>query len=425
LKALGENPDKSVPEATASVAEAQGIYRLWSNAEVSAEGIMGGHRERVVHRGKESGVVLAIQDTTDLDYTTHPKTTGLGFINKSRDQGLKVHTCLGVSGAGEPLGVLNQSCWTRPERFGKSRNCKTIPIQDKESYRWLKTVSAAEKGFSKETQVVHVGDREADIFELFAHPRAVNSHLLIRAEYNRRVQHELGYLLPTLNQSPCFGEIEIEIDRTPKRPARKALLRARGLQVTIEVPVNHPKPHNLQPVILNALLVEELQPPEDGGEPIRWLLLTSLPIDSFEQVWQIVRWYSYRWLIERFHFTLKSGCRIESLQLESKEKLVKALATFNIIAWRLMSLTYKARIMPDKPCDSILQPAEWKLLRRKFQPMSRSTKVPTIREAVFWIARLGGFLNRKGDGDPGIKNIWRGLGKLCCLLQGTQLAPKS
>ncbi|NEQ88977.1 MAG: IS4 family transposase, partial [Moorea sp. SIO2I5] len=159
--------------------------------------------------------------------------------------------------------------------------------------------------------------------------------------------------------------------------------------------------------------------------PIRWLLLTTLPIDDFQQAWQCVRWYSYRWLIERFHFTLKSGCGVEKLQLQTRERLLKALATYNIVAWRLMWLTYQARLNPNASCQVVFSPAEWKLLRRKFQPKNRSKKPPTLHQALIWIARLGGFLARSGDGEPGLKTLWRGLSTFYHLFEGSQLASTS
>jgi hypothetical protein len=247
--------------------------------------------------------------------------------------------------------------------------------------------------------------------------------LLIRAEHNRKVQHELDYLIPTIEQAPVLGQHTIELERNPERPARSATLTVRAMQVTIEVPRHHKQPKQCQPVTLNVLLVEESTPPAEG-KPIRWLLLTTLSIDSFEQAWQCVVWYSLRWLIERFHFTLKSGCRIEQLQLETAERLLNALATYSIVAWRLMWLTYSARLSPDDSCETVLQRAEWKLLRRKFEPKNRAQRPPSIRQAVRWIAQLGGFLARKGDGEPGLKTLWRGIGVLHHLLEGAQLAAK-
>lgn len=285
-------------------------------------------------------------------------------------------------------------------------------------------MSAAEQGIDESVCVVHVGDREADIYDLFVQPRRSNSQLRIRAEHNRKVQHFLDYLIPTIEQAPVLGQQTIELERNPERPARRTTLTVHGMPVTIEVPRHHKQPKLCQPVTLNVLLLEEATPPPEG-KPIRWLLLTTLPIDSFEQVWQCVRWYSLRWLIERFHFPLKSGCRIEQLQLETSERLLNALATYSIVAWRLMWLTYAARVSPDDSCATVLQPADWKLLRRKFEPKNRSKKPPTIRHAVRWIAQLGGFLAPTGDGEPGLKTLCRGIGVLHHLLAGAQLAAKN
>lgn len=386
--------------------------------------ILASHRPSVVTRANQQAVVLAIQDTTDLDFSGLKQTSGLGFICQTNQQGIKVHSCFAVSGTGEPLGLLHQHTWVRSERAGRRGQRRKKHTCDKESQRWLDTLSQAEPGIDQSVVLVHVGDREADIYDLFVQPRSCNSHLLIRAEHNRKVQHELGYLIATIEQAPVLGERTIELERNPERPARRACLTVRGLSVTIEVPRHHKTPKQCQPVNLNILLVEEPTPPAEG-KPIRWLLLTTLPIESFEQSWQCVQWYSLRWLIERFHYTLKSGCRIEQLQLETAERLLNALATYSIVAWRLMWLTYRARLAPDDSCETILQPAEWKLLRRKFEPKNRSQSPPSIRQALHWIAQLGGFLARKGDGEPGLKTVWRGIGVLHHLVEGAQLAAKT
>jgi hypothetical protein len=378
----------------------------------------------VLKRVNSQKVVLAIQDTTDLNFSGLKKTEGLGFINQSKQQGIKVHSCLAVSGEGEPLGILHQQTWVRTERKGKKDKRRQKATKEKESQRWLDTLKESEKGVDKSVCVLHIGDREADIYDLFVQPRQDNSELLIRAEHNRKVQHELGYLIPTLEQAPIIAEKTIEIGRNPERAARQATLTVRAMAVTIEVPTHHKQRSRYQPVTLNVLLVEELTPPTEG-KPIRWLLLTTLPIDRAEQAWQCVYWYSLRWLIERFHFTLKSGCRIEHLQLETASRLLNALATFSIVACRLMWLTYQARLTPDAPCDSVLQPSEWRLLRRKFTPKNRSSKPPSLRQAMRWIAQLGGFLARSGDGEPGLKTLWRGISVLHHLLEGSQLARKT
>ena len=391
---------------------------------MQASQILASHRASVVQRVNRQAVVLAIQDTTDLDFTGLKQTTGLGFICQTKQQGIKLHSCFAVSGSGEPLGLLHQYTWKRPERTGQREQRRKKPTSEKESQRWLDTLTAAEVGIAASVSLVQVGDREADIYDLFVQPRRAHSELLIRATHNRKVAGEFGYLIPTLEQAPIQGRLTIEIPRNPKRAARQATLTIRGMAVTIAVPRNGQHPSGTPPVTLNALLVEE-EAPSDGGEPIRWLLLTTLAIATFEQAGQCVRWYSLRWLIERFHFTLKSGCRIEQLQLETATRLENALATYSIVAWRLMWLTYEARLHPEDSCAVILQAAAWRLLRRKFEPQNRSQKPPTIRQAVRWIAQLGGFLARQGDGEPGLKTLWRGLGVLHHLLEGARLAPKS
>jgi hypothetical protein len=207
-----------LPRAAGDTTTSQAIYRFFSNPQVQPFQILGSHRAGVLSRIQACSTVLAIQDTTDLNFTSHPKTTGLGYINQTQQQGIKVHSSLAVSGAGQPLGLLHQQCWIRPERSGKKRERKTTPIQDKESYRWLSSLQAAEVGLPQSVQLVHVGDREADIFELFALPRQANSELLIRAEHNRKVQHELGHLIAAINQAPILGSVTLELARIRSGP---------------------------------------------------------------------------------------------------------------------------------------------------------------------------------------------------------------
>jgi IS4 transposase len=421
---LSKHPGQSVPQASEDRSQSQSIYRLWANKRVKPEQIRASHRMSVIDRINQQQIVLAIQDTTDLDFTSHPQTSGLGFIHQGKQQGIKVHSCIGVSQDGEPLGLLAQHNWIRTEPKGKRGQRRKKETIDKESQRWLDTLKASEVGVNSQVKLIHIGDREADIFDLLAMPRQANSELLIRVEHNRKVQNELDYLIPTIEQAAVMGQMNIEIPRNPERSARTACLAMRAMAVTVEVPRHHKQRSAYHPIKLNIILVEEVNPSKEV-KPIRWLLLTTLPVETLVQVWQCVRWYSLRWLIERFHYTLKSGCKIEQLQLETKDRLLNALATYSIVAWRLMHLTYCARLHPEESCEIALLPAEWKLLRRKFEPKNRSKKPPTLHQAVGWIARLGGFLARKNDGEPGLKTIWRGLGVLHHLLEGSQLTHKT
>jgi hypothetical protein len=425
LERLCAHPEKSLPQALGSASQIQAAYRFWSNRQVNASQIIASQRRAVVEQIAPSGVVLAIQDTTDVNYgTNRRKTQGLGYINKTVQQGIKVHSCLAVSSEGLVLGLLGQQTWTREERTGKRPTYKQKPTREKESQRWLNEMKAAEVGLPDNVTVVHMGDREADMFDFFVQAQKLGTQVLIRAVQNRKVQDEMGYLLPTIAQGPVLGERTIELQRQQDRPARNAKVQLRALGVTLEVPAQHPQRKDLVPLTMNVLLVEEVNPPA-GEKPIHWLLLTTLPIDTAAQAWQCVTWYTYRWSIERFHYVLKQGCQIEALQLSEASRLCKALATYSIVACRLLTLMETARQQPEQSCETMLTQPEWRLLRRKFQPKNRSSKPPTLAQATIWVAQLGGFLARKGDGMPGVKTLWRGISRLHDLIEGAQLTSQT
>jgi len=204
----------------------------------------------------------------------------------------------------------------------------------------------------------------------------------------------------------------LELRRKEDVPTRQARMSVRYATLTIQPPKSRLKEPGLQPLQLQVILAEESSPPT-GHQAVRWLLVTSLPVSSLEDALRCLHWYSYRWLIERFHFVLKSGCRFEDLQLENAERLKRALASYLIVAWRLLWLTYEARRRPEQPCSEVLETHEWQALycfhHRTPHPPPRP---PTLRQAVHWIARLGGFLGRRADGEPGVKTIWLGFRRL-------------
>jgi hypothetical protein len=271
------------------------------------------------------------------------------------------------------------------------------------------------------TQIVTIADREADIYELFAMPRGVASDYLIRIHQDREVKLEpdgpTQSLKCVLRQLRPQGYFCLNLQRTPRREPREAVVSVQWTSVWVQPPVQHPQRDRLAPIQVQVLwAVEEECALED--EPVSWMLITTLPIATFEQACIYLRWYSYRWLIERYHFVLKSGCRVEQLQLATAERLERAIATFAIVAWRLLWLTYSARCIPNLPGDFVFETVEWQTLSKVVGDKALSaTEVPTIRECVRWLAQLGGFLGRKCDGEPGAKTIWRGLRRLRDLVQ--------
>jgi hypothetical protein len=412
---LAGKPEGSVPQASENWAGTKGAYRFWDNEKVTPEKIRAAHREKTVERAKEHNTILAVQDTTSFNYTAHKATAGLGPIDGHGSQGTHVHSVLAVSPDGVPCGLIHQQTWVRNREEKRTKEeRKKLPIEEKESYRWLQSLEATKNAVGSEVHITTVTDREGDIFELFALPRPDNMDLLIRATQDRCVQVEdpnMKKLWESVEAVPESTEtITTHLEHKPGEPERDVTFTLRWKTVTILAPAKKKKKYSN--VTLTAILVTEKEPPE-GVQPLTWLLLTSLPVETFSQAAQCVRWYRFRWLIERYHFVLKSGCQLEELQLEAAERLERALATCCIVAWRLLWLTYQSRKTPDLSCDSVFQTYEWQAL----YAFTHKTNVipptpPSLHEVILWIAKLGGFLARSSDGEPGVKTIWRGLRRL-------------
>src|SRR4028119_1749315 len=415
---LSAMPQASVTQAARDEAAVQGTYEFWANVRVKASEILAAHRDSTLERVAAQSIVLAVQDTTELDFSEQPSKLGLGALSKKDAQGLKVHSVLCVSPLGVPLGVLHQKVWAREKNRRTSGHAdRKRAIEQKESHRWLESLELTQQWISPDKKVVTVADREADIYELFALPRREGSEFLIRACHPRGVKQrardeEIESLQQVIAQTAACGELTLELQRTPKRKPRTATLTVRISSLYLQPPQQHAQRERLKPVRVQVVWAIEEQPPA-GEKAIAWLLLTTLEVTCFEQASRCLCWYSYRWLIERYHYTLKSGCRVEQLQLETAARLERALATYAIVAWRLLWLTYEARAFPDQSADSVLAPHEWQALYcRIHKPSIPATTPPTLHNCVRWIAQLGGFLGRKRDGDPGVKTLWRGLRRL-------------
>jgi hypothetical protein len=421
---LAAHPAAPVPVACGSWAATKAAYRFWDNHTVAAADILDAHCRRTRDRlPADDQLVLAIQDTTILNFSHHPATTELGYLSTLKQRGLLVHSILAVDADGVPLGLVGQHVWARADAdFGKRRKRRRKATAAKESQRWLDGLQATEAALPATQRVLTVADREADFYDLFATPRRAGHDLLIRAKSRRRIRHEaklLGYGIAT---SPIRGEMQVKLPRANGRPARTATLTVRYGTFAIEPPSTHPRRGELPALPLTAILVEEAHPPA-GVVPVRWLLLSTLAVTSFADAVRLVRYYARRWLIERYNFVLKSGCRLEQLQLDQGARLRRALATYAVVAWRLLWLTYAARRDSAAPCDEVLQAAEWQVLQQHFG-LPVTAAPPSLQEAVRLVARLGGFLARRGDGAPGVQVIWRGLSRLEDLMAGYRLARK-
>jgi hypothetical protein len=424
VEAFSAQPDASVPQASGAWAATKATYRFWGNPRVTPQNILQPHITSTIQRLRDHPLVLVAQDTTGIDLTDHPATQGTGYLDHPDLRGFKVHSALAIAADGVPLGVLHQQTWTRDlEDLGKSRARRRKEIHAKESQRWLTGLEAIQRAVPADIRVIIIGDRESDIFDLFAAPRRPGAELLVRvARENRRVEHPEKYLADAVGQSPPQGDVTIEVPRCGDRPARLARLTIRWVSVPMLPPRHHPQRAALAPIRVQVILAEEEHPPP-WETPVRWLLVTTLPVLSFRAAVQCLRWYTYRWRVERLHYVLKSGCRIEERELETVEGMERALATYTVVAWRLLWLTYAARQDPEAPCAAVLETHEWQALHCAVHKTAvPPSQPPSLREAVRLIARLGGFLARTGDGEPGVKTLWRGLRRLDDIAETWKLA---
>jgi hypothetical protein len=414
---LEQQPSAPINQACEDWADTKAAYRFFDNPKVTPERIVDSHTQRTVARMKAEKLVLAVQDTTFMNYSHHPHTEGLGALGGRKEleqRGFGLHTTLAVTPQGQPLGILTQQYFDRPIREASvpRKPIQQLPIEEKESYRWLaafrKTIEQAPAG----VQVITVCDREGAIYEMFTLAQEHQASLLVRANVDRRLDEEGQMLWAKAESQKVAGELNLDIAGNAQRKARQTMVAVRFCAVTLRPPWR-PQQKKLPPVALTAILVREENPPADISECVEWLLLTNTPVLDFHQAAQVIEWYCCRWQIEVFHKIIKSGCRVEDCRLQNATRLKNYIALMCVVAWRLQWLTYIHRTEPESPCTAVLTTIEWQALYMRIHKTSAlPNAVPSTYQAIRWIAQLGGFLGRKSDGEPGVVVIWRGWSRL-------------
>jgi hypothetical protein len=415
-EAFGAQPMASINQAAGDWQATKAAYAFFANPTVRPSDILLPHQQRTLERMAAAELVLAVQDTCFLNYTAHPATSGLGPIGGGQ-QGLVMHTTLAFTAHGLPLGILDQRIWARADE--PAPRPRRRPIAEKESQKWLSALEESQALTPSEIRLITIADREADLYEFLdrAHDRA--AEYVIRATHDRKVASEVGVLWAHMATLPVAGAVTVTLPARPKRPARTADLQVRGGQVTLQPPSRPADDPGVwfEPLTIWAIWLHEPTPPS-GAEPVDWLLLTNVAVTTWDEMTERIAWYGVRPGIESWHKILKSGCTVEQSRLEAAEKLIPYLTLMGIIAWRLFWLTHINRQSPDASCTTILADHEWKALYTTIhRTPALPAEPPTVRQAVRWIAQLGGFLGRKGDGEPGITTIWRGWSRLADIAQ--------
>lgn len=427
LSALGNRPTLSIPAACGGRAEMEAAYRFFDNAKVTFDKVLEPHIARTVQRLAKQKVGLLVQDTSEMDLTRpEQEVTGIGDLDGSR-RGFLLHEMQAFTPAGIPLGtvwaeVINRTNGvSHAPAAAKDYEKKHTPIEEKESLRWLtglRQVRALAEQLP-EVQCVCVADSEADIYELFAEPRGA-AHWLVRACQDRALEASEPHLREQVMTTPVLYQVELlirgrkamtaveERSRRQNRESRQATVEVRAATVTLRPPWRFDRA--LPAITVNVVLVREPNPPS-GEPPVEWILVTTLPIDTAEQVRTIVEYYCVRWCIEILFRTLKSGCRIERRRFEHLDRVLPCLALYLIVSWRTLFVCRMGRECPDLDCEAIFEPSEWKAVWVAVHKKKPPKKVPQLSTMVHLIASLGGYVERP-QSEPGPQTVWIGLQRM-------------
>lgn len=449
---------ESTPHACNDIAELKATYRFADNSKVDMDQILAQHNQASRLRCSENRMVYLIQDTSEFDLTKPKKQVeGVGPLGTNHRQGFFYHPLYALDQDGVSLGVVDQVVWTRdPKSLDLSAKEKKALRQqacfeEKESYRWLEMLQGGEQiaRSCPGTTFIHVADSEADICELFCDTSEFpeNYQLIVRGCHTRSivaatdsvdsqeidaatVGEALAQATPRFQRSVWIGGRDEPItpddkkrSRKQPRDARKAALSMRAITVTIAGP-RRPGGGTLRDVTLNVVEALEENPPEDDT-PVHWFLFTTMPIESDEDVQAVVDGYHMRWPVETYFKTLKSGMKIEDLKYERLDRYLVAFAMLSVVAWRIEYLKTAARAKPESPCSTYYEPHQWMAIVAFVtrQPADPSCP-PTLSEFVSLVAQLGGYINKKSQGPPGSKTLWRGMAQFETIVEAyTIFAP--
>ena len=428
LDTLSNAPQASIPVACEGWTETKAAYRFFDNKKVEAEKILAPHRASTLERIKQQQTVLLIQDTTTLNFSGQHERKDIGPINHDKHRGILLHPTIAVTPERLCLGIIDTDHWAREElhqwedQKEKNRQNHKIAFEEKESYKWLRGYRKAQEiaALAPNTQIVTVTDREGDLYDIYHEAytsvQPSSAYWLIRAKTNRRLLDPCDNLqslklIETIKYKKPIGFIEFEL---PSRKTRERRLIKQAIYtgtVRLNPPDRKRRSTRYQIVETNVIIASEVNTPADHA-PLEWVLLTNVPIDNAIQAYEVVKWYLCRWQIEIYFRILKSGCKIEKLQLETAHRFDACLTLYMIIAWRILYLTMLARKYPDASCQIAFTEEEWKVAYTMKHHKIPPQKPISLASMLNLVAQFGGYLNRARDSKPGPTTIWIGLQRL-------------
>lgn len=431
LKQISQASCESIPLACQDWANAKAAYRFFANERVTAADILSGHFRSTRERfAGAAGTMLILHDTTQFSYRRenigllHKPMRGSGRFGQELPPlcGISMHSSLAVTEAGLPLGLAAVRFWTRKEFKGANAlkrriNPTRVPIDEKESNCWVESLVETTAALGEPSRCVHIGDRAADIFELFSAANDVGTHFLVRTCVSRVADDATTRTDTVVERAAVKGLHRIEV-RDRDGEASEAVLEIKYERMSVLPP--DAKAHDYGPLELTAIHARERGNPRNR-ERIDWKLLTDLPVRSRQEAIEKLRWYALRWKIELFHKILKSGCKVEASRLRTAPRLVNLIATCCVLGWRIFWMTMVKRTNPTTAPTAVLTQLELDLLGELARRQNRPLTANTLSDYLDRIARLGGYLGRTNDPPPGNIVMWRGLGRLTDLAIGFSL----
>lgn len=392
----------SIPCVLQERKKIKGYYRFINNKKVSnfllLEGLSA-YVSSLTRRLSDSSVVLAIQDTTELDFTGKRSSDKLGVLEYAHRHGIYLHNHLLVSGSGVPLGLFSQKFHHRKaEDLGKSRAKRYAPVEEKESYKWVEEFNHLQDTFANDShlEIISVCDREADMYEMLCARKYSHIHLIIRSQYNRVCINEAGekggYLWDEVGSTDACFCYWLEIEDVDRKK-RTAHLEARYRKVTLRPP--HRKGLKLPIQDIWILEVKEVNPPKEVSEPLCWQILTTIPIENAQIAQKIIYYYTLRWIIERFHYILKQCLHVEKLQVEEEQPLQNAIILQSWVAVQIANLDYLNKKTPQASLSQTTFSNEDYDLAYKYATKVLNFKAlhnpnPTVNDFAIIIARIAG-----------------------------------
>lgn len=436
---LGQKIGETLPTACQDWAATKAAYRFFDNPRVDESTILAGHFAATKSRmAAAKGPILVLHDTTEFSFQRERpeligKTCRLPSCHLGNQPitkcGLLMHSSLAITPQGKPLGLTAGKFWTRKKFKGTnalkgrgkdggkhSVNATRIPIEQKESIRWLENLQQSTRLVNAD-RCIHIGDRESDIYELFCLADKENTHFLVRTCVDRLAGTGSTTIAKKMKREPIQGTHQIEVLDAQRRPIQVEL-QLRYSQMTVHPPIGKHKKY--PPLLLTVIHAWERGKPK-GRKPICWKLLTNLPVENLDAAIEKVDWYAQRWKVETFHKVLKSGCKAEDAKLRTAQRLTNLIAVYCIIAWRVFWLTMVNRTNPKTSATAVFTETEIAILNHLANEPERQ---PPRHVAYYLlaVAKLGGYLNRKNDGPPGNTVLWRGLSRLTDIHLGVEIS---